>query len=149
MQKCCFFIGHREAEMSLQPQVERAIERLIDEEGVKWFVVGHRGGFDRVAHAALAAVKKRRPDITLTLLLAYLPVERQVQLPPGFDDSVYPEGLETVPRQLAIPRGNRMMVDRSTHLIAYCVRSGGNTAALVKYAEKRVKVICVRNEYTR
>lgn len=143
MQKCCFFIGHRESSMSLQPQVEQAVERLIAEENVKWFVVGHRGGFDRVAHAALAAVKKRHPEITLTLLLAYHPTLRPVPLPPGFDESLYPEGMESVPKSLAIPRSNRLMIDRSTHLITHCTRSGGNTASLVEYAQKRLTVIRV------
>jgi len=143
MQKCCFFIGHRESPASLQPQVEQAVERLIAEEGVTWFVVGHRGGFDRVAHAALAAVKKRYPEITLTLLLAYHPSSRPVPMPSGFDESLYPEGMESVPKPLAIPRANRLMVDRSTHLIAHCNRAGGNTGALVEYARKRLKIIHV------
>lgn len=141
MQKCCFFIGHRESPMSLQPQVEQAVERLIAEEDVKWFVVGHRGGFDRVAHAALAKVKKRHPEITLTLLLAYHPASRPVPMPPDFDESLYPEGMENVPKPLAIPRSNRLMVDQSSHLIAHCTRSGGNTAKLVEYARKRLKII--------
>lgn len=143
MPKCCFLIGSREASMSLQPQVEQAVERLIAEEDVRWFVVGHRGGFDHLAHAALAEVKKRHPDITLTLLLAYHPALRPTPLPAGFDESLYPEGMESVPKPLAIPRSNRMMVDRSTHLIAYCTRSGGNAAKLAEYARKRLKVICI------
>lgn len=143
MQKCCFFIGHRESPMSLQPQVEQEVERLIAEEGVTWFVVGHRGGFDRVAHAALAAVKKRHPEITLTLLLAYHPVSRPVPMPPDFDESLYPEGMESVPKPLAIPCANRLMVDRSTHLIVHCTRAGGNTAALVEYARQQLKIVNV------
>lgn len=143
MQKCCFFIGHRESPASLQPQVEQTVERLIAEEDVKWFVVGHRGGFDRLVHSALAEVKKRHPEITLTLLLAYHPGSHSVPLPQGFDESLYPEGMENVPKVLAIPRSNRLMVDQSSHLIAHCTRSGGNTAKLVEYARKRLTVICV------
>ena len=51
--KSCFFIGHRESDERLLPQLIALIERLIDEEQVTYFYVGGYGGFDRVAAAAV------------------------------------------------------------------------------------------------
>ena len=47
--KSCFFIGHRDADERLLPRLELVIDRLIQEEGVRYFYVGGYGGFDRLA----------------------------------------------------------------------------------------------------
>ena len=60
--KCCFFIGHREADELLRPRLELVIDRLVREENVLYFYVGGYGGFDRLA---AAAVRRIRQNITL------------------------------------------------------------------------------------
>ena len=67
--KSCFFIGHREADERLLPRLELVVDRLIREEGVRYFYVGGYGGFDRVAAAAVRRMKQKYPDITLMLVL--------------------------------------------------------------------------------
>lgn len=47
--KSCFFIGHREAVTEILPALEDAVEKHISEYGVTEFIVGHYGGFDRLA----------------------------------------------------------------------------------------------------
>lgn len=56
--KSCFFIGHREAGPEILPALEDAIEKHISENGVTEFIVGHYGGFDRLAAKALVSAKK-------------------------------------------------------------------------------------------
>ena len=65
----CFFIGHREAPETLMGELTAEVERLIIEYGVTDFVVGRYGRFDTLAAKCVKAAKKRRPEVTLTLLL--------------------------------------------------------------------------------
>ena len=108
--KSCFFIGHREADERLLSRLELVIERLIKEEGVRYFYVGGYGGFDRIAANAVQKAKRKYHYITLMRVLPYHPAERPVETPYGFDGTYYPEGLEKVPRRYAIVRVNKLMV---------------------------------------
>ena len=133
----CFFIGHREAGEELFYALTSAVERHIAEYGVGEFVVGHYGGFDRLAARAVRAAKKRHPSVTLTLLLPYHPHDRPIPAPDGFDGTFYPPGMETVPKRASIVRGNRYMVDHCTHLIAGVWHPVSNAADLLEYARRR------------
>ena len=133
----CFFIGHREAPDSLLPQLSAEIERHITEYGVTEFVVGKYGHFDTLAAKCVKAAKKRHPEGTLTLLLPYHPYDHPIPTPPGFDETFYPPGMETVPKRAAIIRANRYMVEHSDYLIAYAWHPASNAWELVEYAQKR------------
>ena len=137
--RTCFFIGHRDAPESLRSQLDEAIERHIMEYGVTDFVVGKYGNFDRMAAQAVQRAKQRYTNIRLTLLLAYYDPIQQSNLPPGFDGSLYPDGLENVRRRYAIVHANRYMVRHSEYLIAYDKGLVGNTRELVLYARRREK----------
>lgn len=129
----CFFIGHRDAPESLRASVWAAAEGLIREEGVTDFYVGRRGNFDRLAAAAVRELRERYPQVRLFLVLAYLPPAGE-GLPEGFTGSVFPEGLERVPRRFAILRANRAMVDACPFLIAYAPYAVGNARKVMEYA---------------
>ena len=135
--KSCFFIGHREASSEIMPALKAAIEQHIVEYGVTEFIVGHYGGFDRMAAKVVIDAKKRYPGITLSMLIPYHPTERPVELPPGFDNTFYPPGMEKVPRRLAIVRANRYMVDHVDYLIAYAWHPASNARELVEYANQK------------
>lgn len=90
-----------------------------------------------MAAKAVIAAKARHPEITLLLLIPYHPAECPVELPPGFDNTFYPPGMEKVPRKLAIVRANRYMVDHTDYLIAYVWHSASNARNLLEYAQKR------------
>lgn len=134
--KSCFFIGHREASTELLPALAEAVEKHITEYGVTEFIVGNYGGFDRISARAVIEAKKRHPGIVLSMLIPYHPAERPIELPPGFDNSFYPPGMESVPRRLAIVRANRYMVTHVDYLIAYVWHPASNARNLVEYAEK-------------
>ena len=53
-----FFIGHREASEEIYPALYAAVEQHIVEYGVKEFIVGHYGGFDRLAASAVKAASQ-------------------------------------------------------------------------------------------
>lgn len=71
--KLCFFIGHRDAPDSLAERLNDAIEHHIVDFGVDSFVVGNYGRFDRMSQSALTRAKKRRPDISIRMAIAYHP----------------------------------------------------------------------------
>lgn len=136
----CFFIGHRETPESIYPELAQTVEQLIGQ-GVKDFYVGHYGNFDRLAARAVIAAKKQHPEVRLTMLLPYHPAEREMVLPAGFDGSLYPPGMEYVPRRFAIPRANRWMVERCTHLVAYVAHPASNAGKVVELGVLRKKVV--------
>lgn len=137
--KSCFFIGHREASQELRPALEQVIEQHISEYGVRDFIVGSYGGFDRLVAAVLAKAKEHHPHITLTLLLPYHPSEQKIVLPRNFDRTLYPAGMEQVPRKFAIVRANRYIVDHVDYLIAYAWHPASNARNLLEYALRREK----------
>ena len=137
--KRCFFIGHRETGEEVLPLLRQEVERHVIEYGVEAFVVGNYGGFDRMAAKAVAEAKECYPHITLSLLLPYHPAERKVLLPAPFDDSFYPEGLETVPRRFAIVQANRRMIGCSDYLIAYVWHPASNAQRILAYAQRQAQ----------
>ena len=138
--RICFFIGHREAPESIYPELARTVEQLI-EQGVTDFYVGHYGNFDRLAARAVIAAKQRHPEVRLTMLLPYHPAEREVILPSGFDSSLYPPGMENVPRRFAIARANRWMVEHCTHLVAYVTHPASNAGKVVEWGRRLTKEV--------
>ena len=98
MGKTCFFIGHRDTPDTIFPQLVDEVERHISAHGVGTFVVGHYGRFDALAARAVRDAKQRHPTVKLLLLLPYHPSERPISAD-GFDGTVYPAGMERVPRR--------------------------------------------------
>lgn len=133
----CFFIGSRDAGEALRPEVRAAAEALIRNEGVRDFYVGSRGSFDHLAAAAVMELMEAHPEVGLYRVLAYLPTARAILEHPGFTGTVFPEGLEKVPRRYAILRANRAMVDACDFLIAYAPHEFGNARKVLEYAKGR------------
>ena len=133
--KTCFFIGHRDAPESIYERLLQAVERHISEYGVTDFVVGGYGNFDRLAALAVMEAKRHHADMTLTLLMPYYRADADL-LPDGFDGSLFPDGLETVPKRAAILRANQYMIHHCDYLIAYDAGHIGNTRKLVSDARK-------------
>lgn len=141
--KSCFFIGHREASEEIYSVLYAAVEQHIVEYGFTEFIVGHYGGFDRLAASAVKEAKRFYPEVKLTLLLPYHPVERPIPTPDGFDGTFYLPGTESVPSKAAIIRANRYVVDHVDYLIAYTWHPASNAQELVEYAWKRQRNLCL------
>ena len=137
--KSCFLIGHRESDERLLPQLQKTVEHLITEENVAFFYVGGYGGFDRIAATAVQWAKRQYPNITLMQVLPYHPAERPVETPYGFDGTYYPEGMEKVPKQFAIVRANKILVNTSDWLVCYVWHGASNSRDLLEYAKRREK----------
>lgn len=136
MSKRCFMFGHHTAPEGILPLIEQAVEEHYQKYGVREFVVGKYGNFDRLAPRAVAAARKRHDDIRLIRLLAYHPTGRVPALPEAFDGTIYPDGMENVPYRLAIIRANLKMIDTADSVICY-VRYAGNTGDFLRYSQRR------------
>ena len=133
--KSCFMFGHGNTPDSSISNIEAAIEDHYLQFGTRVFYVGNRGRFDALAALAARRIKQRHEDMQLILLLAYHPGERAVDLTAEFDNS-YDPPLEGVPRQYAIVRANKHMIDTADSIICY-VKHIGNTRSLLEYAQRR------------
>ena len=112
----CTFFGHSDC-YELDAQVLRsAIEELICK-GVDTFYVGNQGQFDAMVFRALLALEKAYPHISVSVVLAYLPQKTGPDPYEGY--TVYPEGLETVPKRFAVDRRNRWMIEAAAG--GYCL----------------------------
>ncbi len=130
----CTFFGHREC-YGLDIEVLRsAIENLIGK-GVDTFYVGHQGGFDGMVLTCLQNLKKTYPQITFSVVLAYLPTQR-AEYDLYADCSIYPEGLELCQPKFAIERRNRWMIAQSDHCICYINQSCGGAYKFYKLAQR-------------
>ena len=135
--KGCFLMGSRNTPEEIRIVLREAIERLIVEEGVEEFFVGHYGAFDRIAAGELGRLKIQFPHISPVLLLPYYSPEMEIEYPEGFDQTFFPEGMECVPRRYAIVKANQYMVDRVAYLITYWNGTVGNTKNILEYAKRR------------
>lgn len=106
--KICAFFGHSTVHENILEKLNDAILTAIEDYGVKTFWCGGYGDFDSMAARAAHNLKKKYPDIEIILVRAYIPKPRE-ELSDIYDDSIYPEGLETLPYRFAISHRNKWM----------------------------------------
>lgn len=109
--KCCTFFGHRQCPVSIRPALKRCLEDLIVHYNVTMFYVGNQGAFDNIVRSVLRELAREHNNITYTVVLAYLPPEQKDELArfEDYSDTMYPEGIETVPKRFAIDWRNRWL----------------------------------------
>lgn len=133
----CTFFGHRDCPDSVKPELLAAIENLITEKNVRTFYVGNHGNFDRLTASLLRDLSARHTDVKYYVVLAYLPQ----RVHSSTDITLYPEGIEIIPKRYAIDFRNRWMIEKSDYVITYVTRSFGGAAKAKNYAEKHGKHI--------
>ncbi|MBQ8135116.1 MAG: hypothetical protein IJ192_12040 [Clostridia bacterium] len=138
---CCFF-GHREVMHNIRPRLTAIIEKLITEEGVTEFYVGNQGQFDSMVFYVLKELKAKYPKIRYTVVLAYMPDEHIREL--YGEDTLFPDGLETVPKRFAISKRNDWMIQQSGIAVCYVHKvTGGAVKFRDKAGNKGLRVIDV------
>lgn len=130
----CMFFGHADAPPSVGDSLERAVADLINVRAVRMFYIGHQGNFDRMALSVMRKMQKAFPGISYAVVLAYMPGKTltfEADTP-----TMYPEGLELVPRKFAISHRNRWMAANSDIAVAYVNRGYGGAAQTLVYARR-------------
>lgn len=141
---CCFF-GHRDTPSYIANRLRNLLPQLVKEKQVTRFLVGNEGGFDRMVATALSELQKEYPNIQCYIVLAYLPQAKST--PPPLE-TIYPEGLERVPKRFAIDRRNKWMLKQSDITVGYIRFSTGGAARYFEIAKKNGKeMIQLADEY--
>lgn len=137
----CTFFGHRIINKDIKDLLTRQIDNLIAEHGVNVFYVGNNGQFDHLVAAVLLELKSRNPQISYSIVLAYLPEREKEYNQLSYTETIYPEGLEYTPPRFAISKRNQWMVQQSDYVIAYVEHSIGGAAQFTEYARKKHKTV--------
>lgn len=124
----CTFFGHSQCP-DLRSELREAVMRLAGD-GIDMFYVGDNGRFDAQVRSVLSEL-----GLCYGVVLAYLPKGAGA----GFDDTMFPEGLELVHPRYAIERRNRWMLERSDYVVTYVRYSWGGAAKFAALAERQGK----------
>ena len=95
------------------------------------FYVGDNGNFDTMVRRQLEDLSQIYP-ITYCVVLAYLPTEKNKY--ENLTNTIYPEGLETVPKCFAISRRNKWMIQQSDVVVTYVTHNFGGAAQFKEMA---------------
>ena len=135
----CSFFGHKDAPFTLYSRIMENIEELITQRNIDSFMVGNHGNFDSMVLKALRELKQIYPQICYNVVLAYMPEQKQnYELYNPFE-TFLPEGIESVPKRVAISWRNKWMVRESDIFLCYISHSWGGAAQFVKYAQQQGK----------
>ncbi len=129
----CAFFGHSDAPSDLRDKLRETVAKLIEEKDVTEFYMGNNGNFDRMALSVLKELREMYPQINYYVVHAYLPQKDGED----YEHTIYPEGIETVPKRFAIDYRNRWIVGQADVVIAYVRRSFGGAAKFVDMAERQ------------
>lgn len=122
----------------IEPTLRSTLIDLIENKNVNVFYVGNNGNFDTMVRRQLENLSQLYP-ITYSLVLAYLPTAKN-----KYDDSsntIYPEGLETVPKRFAISWRNKWMIQQADIVVTYVTYSFGGAAQFKEMAKRQGKTI--------
>lgn len=135
----CAFFGHKDTPESIRPLLESAVKQIIERYPDIMFYVGHNGNFDRMVLSVLKSLSKDFPTISYAVILAYLPTDKSA----GFKDlpTIYPEGIECVPKKYAISYRNDWIVKNADIVICYITRSFGGASKFVEKANRMGKTV--------
>lgn len=130
----CTFFGHRDCSDDVYDELKAVIIDLVIHKGVKKFIVGNNGNFDRLVIRVLRECKAELSCIDYCVALAYL------QKNPDFNyPTVYFEGLESVPKRFAVYYRNKIMINKCDWVIGYINHNCGGAYSFFELARKQGK----------
>lgn len=134
---CCFF-GHRDCPDSIKSKLKKCVLELIEENNVRCFYVGNQGRFDQLVISVLKEIVLTNPNVNCYVVLAYLPNNKSDSMNLV---TIYPEGLELVPKRYCISWRNNWLIQHSDCVICYVTHSTGGAAKFVKTAERKSRKV--------
>ena len=136
----CTFFGHRDTPSSVVPLLNSTLVDLIENKKVDSFYVGNQGNFDNLVYLELQKLKKAYPHIRYAVTLAYFPGKKD-NISRQYDSTLYPDGLEAVPRRFAISKRNLFMIEKSDYVVTYVKYLSQGASQFKELAEKKGKVV--------
>ena len=132
------FFGHRDAPIKIEPTLRRTLINLIEKDKSTVFYVGNNGSFDAMVYRQLHELSKFY-DIKYSVVLAYLPNNNSEYN--DYTNTIYPEGIETVPKRFAISWRNKWMVKQADTVITYVTHPSSGAWKFERLAVKQGKVV--------
>ena len=129
----CTFFGHKDTPKEIEPTLRSTLIDLIENKNVNVFYVGNNGNFDIMVRRQLEDLSQAYP-ITYSVVLAYLPTEKNKY--DNLLNTIYPEGLETVPKRFAISWRNKWMIQQSDIVVTYVTHNFGGAWQFKELAER-------------
>lgn len=140
--KCCTFFGHHDCPTSIKRKLQDILIHLIEQEHVNLFYIGNHGIFDDMAYSVLLELTLQYPHIACCIVLAYLPQPTSQHLSPQYIfHTIYPEGIETVPKRFAISWRNHWMLEQSDFVVTYITNPWGGAAKFAAKAMQAGKIM--------
>lgn len=134
----CTVFGHKDTQKEIEPALRSTLIDLIENKNVNVFYVGNNGNFDTMVRRQLEDLSQLY-SITYSVVLAYLSTEKNKY--DNLTNTIYPEGLETVPKRFAISRRNKWMIQQSDVVVTYVIHSFGGAAQFKEMAERAGKEV--------
>ncbi len=135
----CAFFGHRDMDYSGDEERIKEVVAGLIERGVRRFIDGDRGNFDRLCAKVVWDLKRTSPQVTMTRAISYMPKAHE-ETPRFFDDSVYL--LEKrVPPRYAIAETNKLIVRKADIIVSGVIFPYGGAHEAVSYAKRLGKEI--------
>lgn len=132
----CTFFGHKDTPKEIEPTLRSTLIDLIENKNVNVFYVGNNGNFDTMVRRQLEYLSQTYP-IAYSVVLAYLPTETN-----NYDNlinTIYPEGLETVPKRFAISRRNKWMIQQTNIVVTYVTTTSAELHSLREWQRGKKK----------
>ena len=130
------FFGHRDTPKEIESTLRTTLINLIEQESAREFYVGNNGNFDTMVRRQLEDLSKAY-EINFTVVLAYLPDKRMAE--DNLINTIYPEGIESVPKRFAISWRNKWMLRQSDTVITYTTHPSSGAYEFEQLALKQGK----------
>lgn len=136
----CFF-GHHDCPDSVKSLIRQIIIEVYEKCPDTVFYVGNQGRFDALVLSVFKEMLMEGMKPDFCVVLAYHPDKSNVpDVTPKY--TLYPEGIERVPRRFAISWRNKWLVQHSETVICYIRHRYGGAAKFLEMAEKKhLKII--------
>ena len=132
------FFGHSDTPLSVENSLHLLLIDLIENHNAVNFYVGNNGNFDLMVRKQLKELSEIY-DIHYSVVLAYYQNKTDTQNEEM--NTIYPEGLETVPRRFAISWRNKWMIKQSDTVVTYVKHNFGGAAQFKELAQKQGKEV--------
>lgn len=137
----CTFFGHRDVVENIQPILRSVLKDLIEQNGVTIFYVGNQGKYDFLVRETLKELKIQYPFISYSVVLAYMPCEKDFCACDDNIETIYPEELAGTHPKYAIAKRNSWMIDKSDFVVTYVSHISGGAAQFKSLAQRKNKKI--------
>ena len=137
------FFGHKDTPKEIEPTLRTTLVDLIKNHGATEFYVGNNGNFDTMVRRQLENLSQTYP-ITYNIVLAYIPTKKSEY--DDYTNTIYPEGIETVPKRFAISYRNKWMIQQADAVVTYVTHTYGGAWQFKVIAQRQGKMVIELSE---